>query len=88
MARCGRLSLCEADVQRFTRGQPRRGVPRGIATATGLLRLRGGAPACPLTANLSSVPARKSHDDCANQPDAVENRQLTPTLEPPILRLA
>ena len=45
-------------------------------------------PACPLAANLSSLPARKSYEKCAHQPVAAKNRRLTRTTEPPILRFA
>jgi len=42
----------------------------------------------PRAANLSSVPARKSYDERADEPVAAHNRRLTGTTEPSILRLA
>ena len=43
-------------------------------------------PACPLAANLSSVPARKSYDQCADQSVAANNRWLTRTPDSSKLR--
>jgi len=54
------------------------------------VRRRAGScsrpPACPRAATLASVPARKCHDQRAEQPVAIANRRLTRPIGSPRLR--
>ena len=69
----------------FLRFKSTRGVPRALHRR---LRSRRLPSACPLAANLWSVPARKSCDKGEDQPVAAKNRRLPRTTESAILRLA